>query len=173
MDQDALQDTALLEQQMMDEAARLDEQEDIELQVTGEYSERMLNKTVDALNRVLKIFRAPEYPYFESGSEILPPEFVRQLSMVSIAAEDAMIEDKTFDPKPTNDTDLRDIAGKLDALAGDRAFKAFLNKPQGMGDLQEEMGIPSTQQSGGDTNVQQTIPANSGADVNALFMERM
>ena len=173
LDQDALQDTAMLEQQMMDEAVRLDEEEDAELTVQGEYSERMLNRTVDSLNRVLKIFRAPEYPKFESGSEILPPEFVRQLSMVSIAAQDAMIDDKTFDPKPRNDADLRDIAGKLDALAGDRAFKAFLNKPTGMGDIQEEMGIPSTQMSGGDTNVQQSIPADAGTDVNALFMSRM
>ena len=95
------------------------------------------------------------------------------LSMVNIAASDAMIEDKQFDPKPRDDQDLRDIAGKLDALAGDRAFKAFLNKPQGMGEVQDEMSVPSTQMSGGDTIVQQSSPPRDEVDVNALFMSRM
>jgi len=173
MDMDALQDTEMLENQMLEEAKRLDEQEMEEMQVTGEYSERMLNRTVDSLNRVLKIFRAPEYPKFESGSEILPPEFVKQLSMVNIAAQDAMIDDKTFDPKPRNDADLRQVAGKLDALAGDKAFKAFLNKPQGMGEIQDDMRVPSTEMSGGSTNVQRTNPVRDEVDVNALFMSRM
>ena len=173
MDQDALQDADMLEKQMMDEAERLDQEEEQELMVRGEYSERMLNKTVDALNRVLKIFRAPEYPKFEGSPEVLPTEFIRALSMVAVAAQDAMIEDKVFDAKPTSDTDLRDIAGKLDALAGDKAFKAFLNKPQGMGDIQDEMNVPTTQMSGGDTNVQQTRPPRDEVDVNALFMSRM
>jgi len=173
MDQDALQDIGMMEDKMKQEAMELDAMEDESMQVQGEYSERMLNRTVDSLNRVLKIFRAPEYPKFESGSEILPPEFVKQLTMVNAAATDAMIDDKQFDPKPTNDADLRDIAGKLDALAGDRAFKAFLNKPQGMGEMQDEMGVPTTQMSGSDTNVQQSIPPRDDVDVNTLFMSRM
>ena len=173
MDQDALQDIGMMEDKMKQEAMELDAMEAESMQVQGDYSERMLNKTVDALNRVLKIFRAPEYPKFESGSKVLPPEFVRQLTMVSAAAKDAMVEDKTFDPKPTDDTELRDIAGKLDALAMDRAFKAFLNKPQGMGELQNEMKVPTTEMSGGDTNVQRTNPVRDDVDVNTLFMSRM
>ena len=55
----------------------------------------------------------------------------------------------------------------------DKAFKAFLNKPQGMGDIQDEMNVPTTQMSGGDTNVQQTRPPRDEVDVNALFMSRM
>ena len=172
MDMEALQDTAMLENQMLEEAELLDIQEEEEMQVTGEYSERMLNTTVDALNQVLKIFRAPEYPKFESGSEILPPEFVKQLTMVSIAAEDAMIDDKLFDPIARTDDDLKMMAGKLNALAMDKAFKAFLNKPQGMGDYQEEMSVPVTEMSGGDTNVSSTNPV-SESDTNALFMARM
>ena len=172
MDMEALQDTDMLEEQMLEEAQKLDEQENEEMQVTGEYSERMLNKTVDALNQVLKIFRAPEYPSFESGSEILPPEFVKQLTMVSIAAQDAMIDDKQIDPMPRTDDDLKLLAGKLSALAMDKAFKAFLNKPQGMGDYQDEMSVPTTEMSGGDTNVSSTntVPEE---DANALFMSRM
>ena len=72
MDQDALQDIGMMEDKMKQEAMELDAMEDESMQVQGEYSERMLNRTVDSLNRVLKIFRAPEYPKFESGSEILP-----------------------------------------------------------------------------------------------------
>lgn len=173
MDQDALQDIGMMEDKMKQEAMELDAMEAETMQVQGEYSERMLNKTVDALNQVLKIFRAPPYPKFESGSKVLPPEFVKQLTMVSAAAKDAMVEDKMFDPKPTNDTDLRDIAGKLDALAMDRAFKAFLNKPQGMGEAQSEFQVPTTEMSGGDTNVQSTNPVRDDVDVNTLFMSRM
>ena len=173
MDQDALQDVGMMEDKLKQEAMELDALEAEQMQVTGEYSERMLNRTVDSLNRVLKIFRAPEYPKFESGSEMLPPEFVKQLTMVNMAAKDAMIEDKMFDLKPSSDADLRAIAGKLDALAGDRAFKAFLNKPQGMGEVQDEMSVPTTEMSGGETNVQTTNPVRDNVDVNTLFMSRM
>ena len=175
MDQAALQDTAMMEQQMMEEAQRLDMEEDAEMTVEGEYSEMALNKVVDALNQVLKIFRAPEFPRFESGADVLPPELVRSFEMVNKAAGDAMIEDKLFDTRPTTDRELKEIAGKLSALAMDKAFKSFLNKPQGEGMIQEDMGVPTTEMSGGDTNVQRTNqpPANQEVDVNTLFASRM
>jgi len=42
-----------------------------------------------------------------------------------------------------------------------------------MGEMQDEMSVPTTQMSGGDTNVQQSVPPRDDVDVNTLFMSRM
>ena len=42
-----------------------------------------------------------------------------------------------------------------------------------MGDFQDEMSVPTTEMSGGDTNVQRTNPVRDDVDVNTLFMSRM
>ena len=57
----------------------------------------------------------------------------------------------------------------------DRAFKAYLNKPQGEGEIQKEMNIPTTEMSGGDTNVLRTnqTPPETEVDINTLFASRM
>ena len=66
------------------------------------------------------------------------------------------------------------LAGKLDAAAGDKVLAAYLAKPQGMGDLQNQFGIPAMEMSGGDTNVMTTKkPVMPEEDEEELFMARM
>jgi hypothetical protein len=161
-----------LETKVMDEAQKLQQSEDDFLAIEGDFSKRMLNRVVEALNRVNQIFQAPEYPTFDADLEKLPPEFGRNLEMVNSALRDAGMEEKTFDlASVENDKDLRDIAAKLDSAASDKVFKSFLAKPMGMGEYQAESGIPAAQTTGADVGTM-SKPAVQ-PDEEELFMARM
>ena len=178
MEMELLDDVEAAKNDAMEQAKIADtNEEEMYGMISGEFSAPALNKVVDSLNRVNKIFRAPEYPKFEgqqSSPMQLPPEFVRNLDMVARAAVDAGVEDKSFNLSDLkSDKDLKMLAGKLDALAGDKAFKAFLNKPLGMGDQQAEADIPVTQPSGGNPMMAQSSPAAGADGEEELFMARM
>jgi len=157
------------------EADKLDAEETNMFSIEGEFSKRALNKVVDALNRVNRLFGAPVYPSFESDMTVLPPEFGRNLAMVNSALQDAQIEEKTFNLQEVkDDKGLKMLAGKLDAAAGDKVFKSFLATPTGMGDKQSEFGVPVSESSGGDTQRAQSKPAvQPKEDTEELFMARM
>jgi len=71
-----------------------------------------------------------------------------------------------------DDRDLKELAGKLDAAAGDKSFKSFLNKPMGMGKFQEESGVPVRQDVNMDGIASKAMPAVQEDD-EELFMARM
>ena len=172
MEMEALNDVEAAKGMAMEQAMIADTREDEMFSIEGDFSTNALNKVVDALNRVNKLFRAPMYPKFDKFEGKLPPEFIKNIEMVNQALNDAGIEDKMFDLQTLeSDGDLKLLAGKLDAAAGDRAFKSFLNKPLGMGEIQGEMEVPTTQMSGGSTNVQSSGPVAEDSD--ELFMARM
>lgn len=173
MEMEALNDVEAAKGMAMEQAMIADQREDAMYgSIEGDFSTTALNKVVDSLNRVNKLFRAPMYPKFDKFEGKLPPEFIKNIEMVNQALSDAGIQDKMFDLMSLkDDSDLKMLAGKLDAAAGDRAFKSFLNKPLGMGEIQREMETPTTQMSGGDTNVQQSGPVAEDSD--ELFMARM
>lgn len=173
MDQAALQDEGMLIKKAMGLAKQLDER-DAQMSIAGDFSKNALNRLVDSLNQANRVFRAPTYPRFESGVEALPPEFIRNLQMVSAAAQDAGLTDYVFDlSEVESDKDLKAIAGKIDAAAMDKSFKAYLNKPQGMGDMQDEFGIPEMQMTGADVGVIAKEPMVEEEDEEELFMARM
>ena len=165
-------DMKMMEDDLMSQAMEADSvEEEAYNKVEGDFSVVALNKLVDSLNRVNLIFKAPEYPKFESATGILPPEFVKNLEMVNKAAKDSGLTDFAFDIwSAKGDKDLKMVAGKLDAAAGDKSFKAFLNKPMGMGEIQREMGMP-TQQAMGEGRQMISGPPAGGED--ELFMARM
>ena len=142
--------------------------------LSGDFSLNRVNRVVEALNRVVKLFKAPPYPKFESLPESgeYPPEFSKYLMMVSSAVEMSGMEEYDFSiSEIKSDEDLLDLAGKLDAIASDKTMKAFLNKPLGTGDLQVEMGVPNTPDMvGGD--IKQPSSADASAELD-LFMSRM
>lgn len=172
---DEMGDPAEMEMKLMEGARELDKEEGEAAVVTGDFSKMALNKVVDALNRVNQLFRAPPYPSFEAEVDTLPPEFIRNLDMVNAAARDANRTELVFNfDDLKSDKDLKMLAGKLDAAAGDKVLAAYLAKPQGMGDLQSQFGIPTTEMSGGDTNVMTTQkPVMPQEDEEELFMARM
>ena len=140
MDKAALQDEKMMIDKAMGLAKQMDEMEEGR-EIRGEFSKNGLNRLVDALNQANRVFKAPTYPRFEAAVEVLPPEFIRNLEMVAAAARDADLEEYMFDLEGIeDDKDLKMLAGKIDSAAMDKSFKAFLNKPQGMGDIQDEAG---------------------------------
>lgn len=173
MDMEALQDTDMLAKKAMGLAKQMDEADEARV-VEGEFSKTGLNRLVDALNQANRVFKAPTYPRFEAAVDRLPPEFIRNLEMVNAAARDAGLDDYTFNIfEASDDKDLKMVAGKIDSAAMDKSFKAFLNKPQGMGDLQAEAGVPEMQMTGADVGVMAQAPMEEEEDEEELFMARM
>lgn len=156
--------------QLADEADSMEEQ--MMPRLEGEFSLNRINRVVEAMNRVVKLFKAPPYPTFESLPEVYPPEFAKYLMMIASAVEMSGMEDYMFDISDIKtDEDLLDLAGKLDAIASDKTMKAFLNKPLGTGEFQTEAGVPNTPDMvGGD--IKQPSSADASAELD-LFMSRM
>lgn len=131
---------------------------------TGSYSVNGLNALVNALNKVLPLFQMPDYPTFDEDiNGPLPEEFVRQLAMVNEAAMAANLEPMVFE-EATDDTGLQMMAGRLDMLAKDKTFKAFLEEQVSM--IDEEMPEEEVEM------VEET-PMGTEIDDDQLFMERM
>jgi hypothetical protein len=172
MDKSALQDEKMMIDKAMGLAKQMDDMEEGR-QIRGEFSKNGLNRLVDALNQANRVFKAPTYPRFEAAVDVLPPEFIRNLEMVAAAARDAGLDDYMFDLEGIeDDKDLKIIAGIIDSAAMDKSFKAFLNKPQGMGDIQDEAGVPVMETEGGDMMSKASEPVVE-EDEEELFMARM
>jgi hypothetical protein len=59
--------------QLMQLAEQADDAEmSMQIEISGDFSLERINKLVDAMNRVNKIFQAPPYPSFETAPEIFP-----------------------------------------------------------------------------------------------------
>lgn len=160
---------------LMDLAAKADEVEMEQLPtISGDFSLNRVNKVVDSLNRVNKVFKAPMYPSFEKVPDPFPPEFVKNLEMVDAAIMSADLEEYKFElSEIKDDEDLKQLAGKLDAAASDKSFKAFLNKPLGMGEFQMEADVPNVMTKGTQEAVQSQPRAEGGDAELDLFMSRM
>jgi len=93
----------------------------------GDFSASGLNALVDGLNAVLPMFDMPDYERFSEGMTMLPPQFMKQLTMVNEAAMAAGLDDMVVDfATITDDKSLKMAAGKLRALSGNTSFKRFL-----------------------------------------------
>lgn len=92
----------------------------------GEYSLSTLNSLVDSLNDVLPLFQVEPYAEFTEVPMSLPGEFVKLLSMVADAAEEA--DEETFSVSDlTDDSALQYAAGVLGVLRKSKDFKRFLS----------------------------------------------
>lgn len=102
-----------------------------ELGPKGEYSRDSLNRLVNSINELLKVFGANPIPQIDEDIDgELPAMIVKPLMMIDAALTDAQRDEYKFEiGELTNDRDLMMARGKIDAAAKDRAFKAFLAKP--------------------------------------------
>jgi hypothetical protein len=91
----------------------------------GPFGVRAMNALVDSHNKVLRVMGAPEkYPRFKGESvDEFPARFVRELAMVADAAETAGAALDMELASIESDRDVMLLAGKLEALAKDDAFK--------------------------------------------------
>ena len=161
---------------LMDLADKADMVEDDAMpQISGDFTLQRINKLVDSLNRVNKIFKAPMYPSFDKVPEVLPPEFIKNMQMVEAAVMSSGLEDEygfsLLDL--ADDEDLKMLAGKFDAMASDKSFRAFLNKPLGMGEFQADADVPSVKTMATQDAIQSTPKAEGGDAELDLFMSRM
>ena len=155
-----------------------DEADEAEMQampvIEGDFSLARINGVVNALNRVNKMFQAPEYPQFESAPKVLPPEFVKNLLMVDAAVDASGMDEYSLQlDELADDEAMKMVQGKLDAMASDKSFKAFLNKPLGMGEFQKEAGVPEQPKDLGRGAASPQPPAEGGDAEVDLFMARM
>ena len=131
----------------------------------GTYTTKGLNTLVSALNEVLPMFQLPDYPEF--GEEImgpLPEEFVRQLMMVSSAAESAGLEPLDM-TDASDDRGLEILAGHLKNYARDRGFKQFVESQVMEMDFEE----PEEEV----IEEEEVITPDEDIETDSLFVERM
>ena len=161
---------------LMDLADKADiaEDENLTIEISGDFSLNRLNKLVDSMNRVNKIFKAPTYPQFESVPEVLPPEFVKNMEMIQAAVMSSGLDEYDFSFEDIKDDEsLKMLAGKFDAMASDKSFRAFLNKPLGMGEFQAEADMPVVKTMATQEAIQSPTRAEGGDAELDLFMSRM
>jgi hypothetical protein len=127
----------------------------------GDFSAAKLNAVVDALNDVLELMGAPEYPTFEEDIEVFPIEFVQQLEMINAALTDAGMDDLALVmAEISDDKDLTLLAGQIASLAGNKDFMRFLKQQTPAAPPEETV------------EVEETIETPEG-DTDALMMQRM
>ena len=133
----------------------------------GEYSDQALGTITQALNEVLQLFGPMAEPITAGQAEgFLPANITAAVSMISLAAKDAGMDEFAIDPTTlTNDRALIEAAGKLNALASNQNFAMFLRTaPQSVGvevAPAEVSAVPAP------------METPSEVDVDALFASRM
>jgi hypothetical protein len=153
----------------LNEAEMADEQMYESMAPRGNFTSRGLAPLVRATNALLPLFgQTPDYPEVED-TEVLPTDFTRILAMFSGAVDEA-IQNEVLKPEMAfdistvrDDSGLLALAGKLEMLAKDRSFKAFLEEP-----VEEDMEM---EMEGGQMPMEEQ--PMSEEDMDAMFMERM
>lgn len=130
----------------LNEAEEVDEASFAAIAPQGRFGTADLNLLVDAVNLILPAFeQSPDYPKFSEDVTVLPTDFVRVLSMVQGAVNEAVGQDKidaeidfTLE-EITDGNALNLLAGKISQLAKNRDFKRFLSEPPVIEEMEEEM----------------------------------
>jgi len=135
----------------------------------GDFTKDTVNRFIRAINEMLKSFAAPNIAEVDESIEDgpLPPQLVKSLMMINAALSDAKMDEYQFSVDDlTTDRDLVMARGKIESAAKDRAFQAFLAKPQPEGDIEVSV----------ETEVERA-PAQPDVEVEEdeedLFMSRM
>ena len=134
------------------------------------FHKKALNALVKATNKLLPLFGVSQaYAALPEDIKTLPTDFVRILSMFSSAISDAIAAD-TIEPDMafslediTDDTGLVQAAGKIGAVSGERAFKAFLKAPRKEAAAEEATG----------PEMAEGMDMSEGMDSEELFMGRV
>lgn len=128
-------------------------------------SPQVLNLLVRAFNDMAPLFGAPPYPEFTAPlqGEPLPVDFVKALSMVQLAAQQADVPVPDLDVK--DEGDIKVLAGELAALAKDRDFVRFLKSKPEMESEDDEVSVSQ--------GVMAQEAVSTPADDMALFASRM
>lgn len=121
---------------MGEEAAMAEDEMMMEVAPKGKFTPKGLAPLVKNTNILLPLFgQTPDYPMIKDELTQLPTDFFRVLSMFKSAVDDAISEEVIGQEMAIDfnsvkdDTSLMLLAGKLNQLAKDKAFKQFLKEP--------------------------------------------
>lgn len=156
------------------------EQEDMmlaEMAPKGDFKRKPLNALVVVTRKMQPLFGLEgDYPKFDGDLTELPIEFVRVLSMFKKAVDDAIAqdilsEDDSFDIQEISDSSsLTLLAGKLNNVLRNKAFKKFLAEKPEPTEVMEESEVEETAVDSDRT----PMPGGSEEmDLDELFMGRM
>lgn len=141
-------DIAPVKEALSKESAGLESvKEDLfmEMAPKGSFSKGALNSLVKAHNKVSSLFGLPTYPSFEMDQTSFPSRFVKELSMIMKAVDDAIAEDVLDDSMALTldnikaDRDLAALAGRLDLISRQKDFKKWLESAPKVEEVEEEM----------------------------------
>tara|TARA_R110000787_G_C13405120_1_gene443751 strand:- start:387 stop:920 length:534 start_codon:yes stop_codon:yes gene_type:complete len=140
-----------------------------EMSPQGNFTTKGMNALVKSINRIHGIFEVEEeYPEFSEDATELPQEFMREITMVKAAADDAITAGKVDEEKRIqldgikDDTDLLMLAGAVNSLATDKGFKAFLKEAPPEGEAIETVEAPLP-----------SLPQATEEQTDKLFLDRL
>jgi TATA-binding protein-associated factor Taf7 len=94
----------------------------------GRFSERMLNKLVDTLNKFAPMMEFESIERVSGEQTQFPMELLQMVMAIAAAAEDAGMAIEINLSEMEADRDLASVIGQLDKLSRDAKFKKFLTE---------------------------------------------
>jgi hypothetical protein len=105
----------------------------------GRFSERMLNRLVDTLNKYAPMMEFEAIERVSGDQTQFPMELLQMVMAVAAAAEDAGMDFNIDLAEMKEDRDLASVIGQLDKLVKNAEFKKFLEE-EIFGEAEEAMG---------------------------------
>ena len=139
----------------------------------GDFSKDTMNRFIESVNKVASEFgQVPVLPMVEDDIDQMPGPVQKYVMMINKALEDSGFTEYSIElDSITSDRDLMMARGRLDAAAGDRAFKSFLKKPMPQQD--SEMEVEISVESRPEPEAEAEKEEMDEKDVDKLMMSRM
>jgi hypothetical protein len=94
----------------------------------GRFTERMLNRLVDVLNKYQPMMEFESFEKVNGEQTQLPLEIAQMVMMITAAAEDAEVPLEINLAEVETDAELASVIGQLDKLVKNADFKRFLEE---------------------------------------------
>lgn len=127
----------------------------------GRFSERMLNRLVDTLNKYAPMMEFEAIERVSGDQTQFPMELLQMVMAVAAAAEDAGMDFNIDLAEMKEDRDLASVIGQLDKLVKNAEFKKFLEE-EIFGEAEEAMG-----------EAREEVEVEEEVDMDEMFKRRM
>lgn len=127
----------------------------------GRFSERMLNRLVDTLNKYAPMMEFEAIERVSGDQTQFPMELLQMVMAVAAAAEDAGMDFNIDLAEMKEDRDLASVIGQLDKLVKNPEFKKFLEE-EIFGEAEEAMG-----------EARKEVEVEEEVDMDEMFKRRM
>ena len=127
----------------------------------GRFSERMLNRLVDTLNKYTPIMEFEAIERVSGDQTQFPMELLQMVMAIAAAAEDAGMDFNIDLAEMKEDRDLASVIGQLDKLVKNAEFKKFLEE-EIFGEAEEAMG-----------EAREEVEVEEEVDMDEMFKRRM